>query len=223
MHELGALDSKGATGGPVALSKQEFFIGINDPLGENPHGNAFTSNTFNLFDAWVTKHGNDDDDREHRSAIACGQTVFDTKRINITGVAGLNDVLNAPVIPGFCGTCHSSSNVGSHSVSLPINIGVADLSSPLDLSYLPVITLKNNATNALVQTTDPGRALISGKWADVGKFKGPILRGLAGRAPYFHNGSARTLGDAVDFYNQRFAAGITAQEKRDLIAFLNSL
>ena len=27
----------------------------------------------------------------------------------------------------------------------------------------------------------------------------PILRGLAGRAPYFHNGSAATLSDAVDF------------------------
>ena len=225
VREVGALDSKGATGGPVALSKQDFFIGINDPLGGNPHGTPFTSNIFNLFDAWVTKHGHDDDDddMERRSAIARGQVIFNTKRINITGVAGLNDVLNAPVIPGFCGTCHSSSNVGNHSVSLPINIGVADLSSPLDVSYLPVITLKNITTNALVQTTDPGRALISGKWADVGKFKGPVLRGLAARAPYFHNGSARTLGDAVEFYNQRFAVGITAQEKRDLIAFLNSL
>ena len=225
VREVGALDSKGATGGPVALSKQDFFIGINDPLGGNPHGTPFTSNIFNLFDAWVTKHGHDDDDddMERRSAIVRGQVIFNTKRINITGVAGLNDVLNAPVIPGFCGTCHSSSNVGNHSVSLPINIGVADLSSPLDVSYLPVITLKNITTNALVQTTDPGRALISGKWADVGKFKGPVLRGLAARAPYFHNGSARTLGDAVEFYNQRFAVGITAQEKRDLIAFLNSL
>ena len=57
--------------------------------------------------------------------------------------------------------------------------------------------------------TDPGRALISGKCADIGKVKGPILRGLAGRAPYFHNGSAATLLDAVNFYNLRFNIGLT--------------
>ena len=52
--------------------------------------------------------------------------------------------------------------------------------------------------------TDPGRALISGKCADIGKFKGPILRGLTSRAPFFHNGSGTTLKTVVDFYNDRF-------------------
>jgi cytochrome c peroxidase len=93
----------------------------------------------------------------------------------------------------------------------------------LDVSYLPVITLQNNATGATVQTTDPGRALVTGLWADVGKLKGPILRGLAARAPYFHNGSAASLGDVVTFYDKRFNVGFTAQEKADLIAFLNTL
>ena len=65
--------------------------------------------------------------------------------------------------------------------------------------------------------------MITGKFADAGKFKGPILRGLAARAPYFHNGSAQTLEDAVDFYDSRFAIGFTAQEKSDLVAFLRSL
>jgi cytochrome c peroxidase len=53
--------------------------------------------------------------------------------------------------------------------------------------------------------------------------KGPILRGPSSRAPYFHNGSARTLGDVVDFYNTRFNVGLTAQERQDLIAFLSAL
>jgi len=83
----------------------------------------------------------------------------------------------------------------------PLNIGVADASNPLGVSYLPVITLRNNATGETVHTTDPGRAMITGKWADIGKMKGPILRGLAARAPYFHNGSAKTLEDAVSFYD----------------------
>jgi cytochrome c peroxidase len=65
--------------------------------------------------------------------------------------------------------------------------------------------------------------LITGKCADIGKVKGPILRGLAARAPYFHNGSAATLKDVVEFYNRRFDIGLTDREKADFAAFLASL
>ena len=54
-------------------------------------------------------------------------------------------------------------------------------------------------------------------------FKGPILRGLAGRGPYFHNGSAATLLDAVHFYDMRFELGLTDEQKADLAAFLRTL
>jgi cytochrome c peroxidase len=53
--------------------------------------------------------------------------------------------------------------------------------------------------------------------------KGPILRGLASRAPYFHNGSADSLTDVIEFYEKRFNIGLSAQEKKDLIAFLSAL
>jgi cytochrome c peroxidase len=53
--------------------------------------------------------------------------------------------------------------------------------------------------------------------------KGPILRGLAARAPYFRNGSAATLSDVVEFYNQRFNLGFTDQQKSDLVEFLRTL
>jgi cytochrome c peroxidase len=118
--------------------------------------------------------------------------------------------------------------VGNHSVKLPINIGIADAgpNSPpgldsLDISGLPVFTLQCGGNTYTV--TDPGRALISGNCDDIGKFKGPILRGLAARAPYFHNGSAATLMDVVNFYNQRFGIGFTDQEKKDLVNFLKTL
>ena len=52
---------------------------------------------------------------------------------------------------------------------------------------------------------------------------GPILRGLAARAPYFHNGSADSLRDVIEFYDMRFNIGFTPEEKKDLIAFLNAL
>jgi cytochrome c peroxidase len=65
--------------------------------------------------------------------------------------------------------------------------------------------------------------MITGHCADIGKFKGPILRGLAARAPYFQNGSADSLAQVVNFYNQRFQMGLKANEMADLVAFLNSL
>jgi cytochrome c peroxidase len=229
----GELTSGGATGGPVSLATQTmpaFFVGINDPLGGNPHGTPFSPVIFNLFDAWAKResHGSERHDEggdqdSQRASIARGQALFNSKPINITGVAGLNDDLNVATLAGTCGTCHDSPNVGNHSVSAPLNIGVADVNGPLDARYLPTFTLQHKITGEIKTTTDPGRALITGLWKDVGRLKGPILRGLASRAPYFHNGSADTLGDVIDFYNKRFNTGITPQEKKDLIAFLNSL
>jgi len=232
-YKAGALNRSGATGGPFTLGTQtmpNFFVGMNDPLGGNPYGTPFTPVIFNLFDAWAARQPDaEGDDREgrdqhsRRASIVRGQTLFSSKPINITRVAGLNDDLNLPSISGTCGTCHDSPNVGNHSVSAPLNIGVADLDGPLDVSYLPVITLQNKTTSEIKTTTDLGRALITGLWKDVGRLKGPILRGLPSRAPYFHNGSANSLGDVVDFYNKRFDIGLTPQEKKDLIAFLSSL
>ena len=220
--EAGELGNDGAQGGPEPLSKQEFFIGINDPLGGNPTGVAFTSNIFSIYEKWGhIKDRDHDEHTEARRAVARGEHLFNTLQIPITGVAGLNDALNQPVINGFCGTCHDSPNVGDHSVPAPLNIGLTDASQrTLDL---PLITLKNNKTGEIVQVSDPGRALITGKWADVGKFKGPILRSLAARAPYFHNGSAATLLDAVTFYDTRFTLHLSQKDKDDLVAFLKTL
>lgn len=218
----GELDAAGAQGGPRTLSTEPFFIGINDPLGGNPSGAAFSPVIFNLFDPWAQLRDRDfDEHTEARRSVARGQALFNSLKIPITGVAGLNDVLNQPVVNGFCGTCHDTFNAGDHSVAAPLNIGIADASRRT--SDLPLITLINNETGAIVQTSDPGRALITGKWADVGKFKGPILRGLAGRAPYFHNGSAATLDDVVDFYNTRFNLHLSRKNHEDLVAFLRAL
>jgi cytochrome c peroxidase len=74
-----------------------------------------------------------------------------------------------------------------------------------------------------VQSTDPGLAMITGRCADISKIKNPILRGLAARAPYFHNGSAATLSDVVNFYDRRFNMNLDLQQKTDLAAFLSTL
>ena len=93
----------------------------------------------------------------------------------------------------------------------------------LDVSGFPIYTLRNTATGETQRTTDPGWALVTGKWKDVGRFKGPILRGVAARAPYFHNGSAATLEGVVRFYDTRFNIGLTRREEADPVAFLSAL
>ena len=125
------------------------------------------------------------------------------------------------MLQGTCTTCHDTPGAGNHSIPAPLDIGLTDASRRTP--DLPLYTLQNRQTGERIQTTDPGRALITGKWKDIGRFKGPILRALATRAPYFHNGSASDLGAAVDFYNQRFGIGLTEDEKADLVAFLLTL
>jgi len=45
---------------------------------------------------------------------------------------------------------------------------------------------------------DPGRGKVTNKPEDTGAFKTPTLRDIAKSAPYFHDGSAKTLEEAVD-------------------------
>jgi cytochrome c peroxidase len=75
----------------------------------------------------------------------------------------------------------------------------------------------------LTRSTDIGRAMVTGLCADLGGFKLPILRGLATRAPYFHNGAAATIEDLVNFYDKLFSAKFSHQGRADLAAFLRSL
>jgi cytochrome c peroxidase len=212
----------------------------------NPGDGQFTSNIFNLYNNWAQT--NDSDYDEHsaaRRSIARGEQLFNTLQIPISGVAGINDDVAAgglvaggiPSLLGTCGTCHDTPNVGNHSFPTPLDIGTGDPSPTnasvnlggLDMTYLPEITVcKKDATtgqptNNCKTTTDLGQALIDGRFDHVGKIKGPILRGLAGRAPFFHNGSAATLLDAVNFYNTRFNLNLSEQDKDDLVAFLKTL
>jgi cytochrome c peroxidase len=179
---------------------------------------------FTLFNAWAGLTGNAQNNA--RASIARGQNIFNTRTFTIAGVRGLNgqasDPLGTMPFTGGCVTCHDSPNVGNHSVSLPLDIG---LTGPdiVNTDLYPRYTFRNNATGETIRTSDPGRALISGKWADMSRFKGPILRGLASRAPYFHNGTSATLDDVVKFYDTRFHIGFDAQSATDLANFLRAL
>jgi cytochrome c peroxidase len=216
-NAAGVLTTQGAAGGAVRLSRQPFYIGINDVLSPGFNPRAFT-----LFDAWrnLASSGRDPY-TDAREAVARGQEVFNTRTFTIAGVRGVNDALDVAALPGSCTTCHDTPNVGNHSTSLPLDLGLT--TAAMRTPDMPLYTFRNKTTGEVLRTTDPGRALITGKWKHMSVFKGPILRGLAARAPYFHNGFAATLADVVDFYNGRFNIGLSAQEKSDLIAFLKAL
>jgi cytochrome c peroxidase len=226
--KAGGLASRHASGGPQALAGMPFYFGMNDAVsGDYRTGGLFNPNVFGLYDTWDNwekigiHQGEDIRMLAARNAIVRGQTLFNSKPIRITGVGGLNDDLSVPVLQGTCSTCHDTPGAGNHSIPAPLNIGIADASRRTP--DMPLYTLRNKATGETVQTTDPGRALVTGKWKDIGRFKGPTLRALATRAPYFHDGMAADLDAVVDFYNDRFDIGFTPQEKADLVAFLKAL
>jgi cytochrome c peroxidase len=228
------LDQDGANGGGKFLYNTvlpNFYIGINDVLGcvvpnscQPGKTATFSSVIFTVYQQWETAPKD-----AATAAIGRGEKIFNTRTFpidNVAGINGPNDTLGLPnPLPGFCGTCHDSPNVGNHSTSLPIDIGIAAASpvGGLDVARLPKYTFTQNGTAKTITVTDPGRALITGKFADIGKFKGPNLRGLSTRAPYFHNGSAKDLNAIVEFYDDRFHIGFTAQERSDLVAFLQAL
>jgi cytochrome c peroxidase len=223
----GSLAEGAARSGPGPLVRELFCIGINDPLGTLPSmpgacgasSGGLNPFAFKLFRGWT------DAGSPHRQAIARGEAIFNTRQFVIDDVPGLNgrleDPAHGPIQNGTCSVCHDTPNAGNHSVPMALNIGVADISRRT--ADLPLYTLRRRATGETVQTTDPGRAMVTGMWNDIGKFKGPVLRALAARPPYFHDGSAATLADVIKFYDTRFQTRFTEREKADLLTFLQAL
>jgi cytochrome c peroxidase len=251
-YSTGPLNAHGADGGPQGFMSEPYFISMNSsvnflvPALEQPGGmvtpgdGQFSPAIFSTFNDWASLPA-----RDPRAAVARGQALFNSLPINITGVAGINDDVatgglvagGIPSLTGTCGTCHDTPNVGNHSFPTPLDIGTGDPNPSsasanlggLDITYLPTITVCKTdpatglPTSTCKTTTDLGQALIDGNFDHVGKIKGPILRGLSARAPYFHNGSARSLLDVVHFYETRFGLTLTPQQESDLVAFLSSL
>lgn len=191
------LSSQGAMGGPIPLLTQDFTLGMTSP-----------GSTFTTFASWATLSGGGVNEKRRR--VASGEDIFNNRTFMVGSFSAT------------CAGCHSAPNVGGTSSFRFFDVGISAASrrSP----SVPLYTFRNKTTPAdTIQTTDPGRALISGLWADMNKFKVPGLRGLSARAPYFHDGSVSTLDDVVSHYDSHFGIGFTSNEKRDLVAFLESL
>ena len=225
--------TKNANGGAqfLAAQTQLYYPGINDSLGGDPHGNQFTPNVFTIYNSWLNSKN------PQQASIARGEQIFNSQPLTISDVPGLTT--GSQQITGTCTTCHDSPNIGNHSFPLPLDIGnghslayetdpniIAALKELKAAPTLPVFELvctQGTLAGRTYYTTDPGKALITGQCSDIGRGKGLILRGLAARAPYFHNGVAANLDEVARFYNQRFQIGLSPQQMQDLINFLQSL
>ncbi|MGH7986897.1 MAG: hypothetical protein ACREQX_11510 [Candidatus Binataceae bacterium] len=224
-NTAGALNQNGAHGGAIAMAATQFYLGMNDPFGNNPTDTPFNPEAFTMYLGWEQLSGTCAVKRA-RESIARGEKIFNTRVFDISGVAGLNDLVNNATIVGSCSTCHDTPAMGIHSVSLFMDIGVTDgpiIPRPADLPLFTLQCISGPLSGQTFQTTDPGRALITGQCADIAKIKVPSLRGLAARPPYFQAGEAPTLQDVVNYLNQRFDIGLSRQDQQDLVNFLQTL
>jgi cytochrome c peroxidase len=120
--------------------------------------------------------------------------------------SGIEGEVSDDAIAGFavfhsragCGLCHTPplyTDLGYHDVDLP-----TESSDP-----------------------DEGRFRVTNKPSERNAFKTQGLRDVARSAPYFHDGSVATLTEAIDHQLRRQKANLTADERRQLEAFLLSL
>lgn len=173
------------------------------------------------FDAYVEAALNDDE---------AGQAVFTTDE-----VAGLKLFIGK----ADCAQCHNTplfSDGGFHNTGVPPAPG-----QPPDEGWgkgLPLMLddefgCKGRYSDAASGECAAWRYLVAGVPTQIGAFKTPTLRGVAGRAPYMHAGQFATLAEVVRHYSaapsapvgasELYPRRLTQAEVAQLVAFLQTL
>ncbi len=137
----------------------------------------------------------------YESTLISDQTPFDKGTLNADELQGLRVFTNE----GRCVQCHSGAELTKASVrsvlgELPFNLSTG---------------FKNTAVTPVAE--DGGDVVSAGR----GMFKTPHLRNVELTGPYFHNGSAATLRDVVEFYNRGGNAGARSEFTDSQIRPLN--
>jgi len=177
---------------------------------ENLSAQLTAKGRFDLFDAW----------KDLRPG-SCGSKAADRKRAQI---ARGQQVFNGEVegVTGNCSGCHNAVNNGSNVDGRLFDIHASQVQNRKP--GMPLFKMRNKTTGETHQTTDPGRALRTGRWADMDRFKVPSLRGVIARAPYFHNGIAANLDQVVRHYEVELGFAFEDPADREaLIAFMEAL
>ena len=147
----------------------------------------------------------------------------------IRNVADLNGFIGNPV-KQTCAGCHNMVQTGMDVAPGYLDLGTTTHPTATPAPDLPLFRIDCHKDapphpylGREIYTTDPGRALITGRCADIGKVVIQQMRGLAARAPYFAGGSAPDLRAVVNFYDARFRIGYTQDEIADLVNFMGAL
>ena len=217
------------SGGPASLGPRAMAEHRPGVLGDHDYDPVFL-----FFDSWKKSGGSAQD--EFRASVARGADLFMFRQFWLRDVTHINSIGLGNPLKRTCATCHNHQMTGQDLSAGFVDLGTTNYprwtEPPLysEARELPVfkITCKASAPphpylGRVIYTTDPGRALISGRCMDVGSIVMQQFRALSARAPYFSNGSAKNLREVVDYYDRRFDMKLTEIEKQDLINFLGVL
>jgi predicted MFS family arabinose efflux permease len=218
-------------GGPSALGPRAMAEHRPGVLGDNDYDPVFQ-----LFDVWKQHSPAQSTQAEFRASVARGNDIFMFRQFWLRDATHINSIGLGNPLKRTCATCHNAQMTGQDLSAGWVDLGTTNYptwtEAPLysESRELPVfkITCDKDAPphpylGRVIYTSDPGRSLISGRCVDVGSIVMQQFRGLAARAPYFSNGSMKSLRELVDFYDRRFDMKLTEQEKRDLVNFLGVL
>jgi cytochrome c peroxidase len=198
--------------------------------------NSAKTPAFHFFDTWLQRSTSPDPQAEFRASVARGNDIFLNRRFWVKDVAHINSIGLANPAKRTCAVCHNAQTSGMDLAPGWVDLGTTNFptwtESPVwsEATDLPVFKLTCRADapphpflGREIYTSDPGRALVTGRCADIGAITMGQFRGLAARAPYFANGSAKDLRELVDYYDRRFDMRLSGTEKQDLINFLGVL
>ena len=223
-HATGtALDLGGAEGGPVKLRDSQ--PGALGSIGTPVWGE---------FAAWErpdpqAEQGLSAEQIAFRRSVARGARTFRDKTFLIFDSAGINSPIGfGNPVRNSCVFCHNMSQMGNDVAPGQVDLGTTTLPYADPFRDLPLfrITCRGKPHphyGKVILTYDPGFALTTGRCADVGKITLQSMRGLAARAPYFSNGSAKDLRGVIEYYERRYRIGYTEQEKQDLVNLMSAL
>jgi hypothetical protein len=219
----GALDSLKAYGGPAALRDSQ--PGALGSIGEP---------VWSEFAAWEKIAPEDaaklkPEELAFRQSVARGARTFREKTFLISDSAGINSSIGfGNPVRNACVFCHNMTRMGNDVAPGQVDLGTttlpfADPQPDLPLFRITCLGKPHPHYGKTILTHDPGFALTTGRCSDVGKITLQSMRGLAGRAPYFSNGTAKDLRAVVDYYERRYSIGYTEQEKQDLVNLMSVL
>jgi len=218
----GSLTASGAQGGPDALAAAK-------PAVLKGPGHLQWAE----FDSWMQAPGDagsTEAERAFRASVARGVKLFRDRTFLISDSAGLNSMNFGNPTRDSCNFCHNMTRTGMDVAPGQVDLGTTNEPFADPAPDLPLFKLTcapgfppQPFLGTVVYTHDPGFALTTGKCADIGKITIQDMRGLAARAPYFSNGSARTLRGVIDYYDRRYSIGLSEQDKEDLTNLMSVL